>query len=87
MSFARKGTRKGARRKKENFFSSRFIFLFALSQFRGPDYLGAWNRLLVHVETDLDENGVVEYDDVIPHILLALRMVYEGCYRISIIFL
>ena len=25
--------------------SSRFIFLFALSQFSGPDYLGAWNRL------------------------------------------
>ena len=22
-----------------------FFFLFALSQFRGPDYLGAWNRL------------------------------------------
>ena len=26
--------------------SSRFIFVFALSQFRGPEYLGAWNRLL-----------------------------------------
>ena len=26
--------------------SSRFIFLFSLSQFRGPDYLGAWNRPL-----------------------------------------
>lgn len=26
-------------------FSFRFIFLFLLSQFRGPDYLGAWNRL------------------------------------------
>ena len=25
--------------------SSRFIFVFALSQFSGPDYLGAWNRL------------------------------------------
>ena len=24
---------------------SRFIFVFALSQFSGPDYLGAWNRL------------------------------------------
>ena len=23
-----------------------FIFVFALSQFSGPDYLGAWNRLL-----------------------------------------
>ena len=22
-----------------------FFFVFALSQFRGPDYLGAWNRL------------------------------------------
>ena len=35
-----KGTRKvgGA-------VSSRFIFVFALSQFSGPDYLGAWNRL------------------------------------------
>ena len=27
--------------------SSRFIFVFALSQFTKPDYLGAWNRLLV----------------------------------------
>ena len=25
--------------------SSRFIFVFALSQFSGPDYLRAWNRL------------------------------------------
>ena len=25
--------------------SSRFIFVFALSQFSEPDYLGAWNRL------------------------------------------
>ena len=25
--------------------SSRFIFVFALSQFSGLDYLGAWNRL------------------------------------------
>ena len=25
------------------FFS--FLFMFALSQFNGPDYLGAWNRL------------------------------------------
>ena len=25
--------------------SSRFIFVFAFSQFSGPDYLGAWNRL------------------------------------------
>ena len=25
--------------------SFRFIFVFALSQFSGPDYLGAWNRL------------------------------------------
>ena len=25
---------------------SRFIFVFALSQFSGPDYRGAWNRLL-----------------------------------------
>ena len=26
-------------------FSSRFIFVFALSQFSRPSYLGAWNRL------------------------------------------
>ena len=26
--------------------SSRFIFVFALSQFSGPDCLGAWNRLV-----------------------------------------
>ena len=49
-----KGTRKvggEGKRKKEGSppplspVSSRFIFLFALSQFSGPDYLGAWNRL------------------------------------------
>ena len=27
--------------------SSRFIFVFALSQFSGPDYLGAWNSLIL----------------------------------------
>ena len=27
--------------------SSSFIFVLALSQFRGPDYLGAWNRLAI----------------------------------------
>ena len=30
--------------KKEE-VSSRFIFVFALCQFSGPDYLVAWNRL------------------------------------------
>ena len=49
-----KGTRKvggAGKRKKEGSppplspVSSRSIFLFALSQFSGPDYLGAWNRL------------------------------------------
>ena len=28
--------------------SSRFIFVFELSQFSGPDNLGAWNRLTKH---------------------------------------
>ena len=27
--------------------SSRFIFVFALSQLSGPDYLGAWNSLIL----------------------------------------
>ena len=27
--------------------SCRFVFVFALSQFSGPDYFGAWNRLAV----------------------------------------
>ena len=27
--------------------SSRFIFVLALSQFRGPDYIGAWNTLAI----------------------------------------
>ena len=31
--------------KKLSPVSSPFIFVFALSQFSGPDYLGAWNRL------------------------------------------
>ena len=42
------GTRKvggAGKRKKEGRVSSRFIFALALSQFSGPDYLGAWNRL------------------------------------------
>ena len=64
-----KGTRKGSEAWKRKFFSSRFIFLLALSKFRWPDYLGAWNRLLVHVGT----KDVVEYDDIIYHIPLALR--------------
>ena len=29
--------------------AGRFIFVVALSQFSGPDYLGAWNRLLVRL--------------------------------------
>jgi len=40
--------RNGERGRETTFFSqlsSRFIFVFALSQFLGPDYLGAWNRL------------------------------------------
>ena len=42
------GKRKGERAPPPPFspVSSRFIFVFALSQFSGPDYLGAWNRLL-----------------------------------------
>ena len=48
-----KGTRKvGGAEKREKEgppplspVSSRVIFVFALSQFSGPDYLGAWNGL------------------------------------------
>ena len=42
-----KGTLKVGRagKKKRWAVSSRFIFVFALSQFSGPDYLRAWNRL------------------------------------------
>ena len=43
------GKRKGERERSSPPFlspvSSRFIFVFALSEFRGPDYFGAWNRL------------------------------------------
>ena len=50
-----KGTRtvSGARKRKKEGreslspVSSRFIDVFALSQFSGPDYLGAWNRYLI----------------------------------------
>ena len=35
----------GEGEKKEKEVSSHFIFVFALSQFSGPDYLGAWNML------------------------------------------
>ena len=37
----------GRRERKRHANSSRFIFVFALSQFSGPDYLGAWNRVLL----------------------------------------
>ena len=44
-----KGTRKvggaGKKKRKRKEVSSRFIFVFAVSQFSGPDYFGAWNRL------------------------------------------
>ena len=44
-----KGTRKGSEGGPLlSHLSSRFIFVFILSQFSGPDYLGAWNRLLVY---------------------------------------
>ena len=38
-----KGTRKvdGPKKRKRNGVSSCFIFVFALAQFSGPDYLGA----------------------------------------------
>ena len=42
-----KGTRK---------VSSRFIFVFALSQFSRPDYLGAWNRLVLKWSSDKQGN-------------------------------
>ena len=31
---------------KKKGVSSRFIFVIALAQFREPEYLGAWNRLV-----------------------------------------
>ena len=40
-----KGTRKAGGEGKRKGVSSRFIFVFAVSQFSGPDYFGAWNRL------------------------------------------
>ena len=44
-----KGTRKGSEGGPlPSHLSSRFIFVFILSQFSGPDYLGAWNRLLIY---------------------------------------
>ena len=45
----KKGTRKlaGWEKGKSLPVSSRFIFVLALSQFSGPDYLGAWNRLIL----------------------------------------
>ena len=33
-------------RKVSGAVSSRFVFVFARSQFSGPDFLGAWNRLV-----------------------------------------
>ena len=42
-----KRKKKGAVPRLLSPISSRFIFVFALSEFSGPDYLGAWNRLIV----------------------------------------
>ena len=67
-----KGTRKvggAGKRKKEGIapplpVSSRFIFMFALSQFSGPDYLGAWNRLMFHkireIKTGNENDEIME---------------------------
>ena len=44
-----KGTRKVGGAKKLSSVSFRFIFVFALSQFSVPDYLGAWNRLTYNI--------------------------------------
>ena len=38
---------RGAKKEKVSPVSPRFIFVFALYQFSGPDYLGAWNRLIL----------------------------------------
>ena len=38
---------RGGKKEKVSPVSSRFIFVFALSQFSGPDYLGAWNSLIL----------------------------------------
>ena len=37
----------GREKGKTKGVSSCFIFVLALSQFRGPDYFGAWNRLAI----------------------------------------
>ena len=37
--------RGAGREKRKKEVSSRFFFLFALSQFYGPDYRGAWNHV------------------------------------------
>ena len=49
--------RSGKREQRHEKASSSFIFEFALSQFRGPDYLVTWNRVLLGmlVDTFLDE--------------------------------
>ena len=80
-----KALEKGARREKGKFFPP---VLFSCSRFLnsadltisepGTGYSFTWGQT---------KTEVVEYDDVIHYIPLALRMVYEGCYRISIIFL
>ena len=39
--------RHGAEKRKGQSFLPFIIFVLALSQFSGPDYLGAWNRLVL----------------------------------------
>ena len=44
-----KGTRTVGGAKKFSPVSFRIIFVFALFQFSGPDYLGTWNRLTYNI--------------------------------------
>ena len=44
------------------------IFVFALSQFSGPDYLGAWNRLDHHRPADWSAEIFLELKNPNRHI-------------------
>ena len=78
--------------KTEIFFSSALAYRPHVS-----DENGQRKRIFSKTSVEIFENAgfsftigrkkteVFEYDDVIYHILLALRMLRKGCYRISIV--
>ena len=68
-----KDTRKYERVRREDEISSRFIFVFALSQFRGPDYI--WERV------SLLPNSVCGCEGLRARLAIALKKQLQNLCR------